>query len=136
MAPFLKILMFVIYCISLISAFHLHRRNKLIVDSDVTVASINIVTSLIKCKQRKIYKCEETSHISNDRFYVRSNTRYVRLVVTPSAAWQLNCRLRPHRGIKGCGDHTIGCVGFLILESKGIGSCCYSMLLPQALIKD
>ena len=36
---------------------------------------------------------------------VRSNTRYVHHVVTPSATWQLNCR--PHRGIKGCGDHTI-----------------------------
>ena len=32
---------------------------------------------------------------------VRSNTRYVHLIVTPSAAWQLNCRLCPHRGIKG-----------------------------------
>ena len=38
---------------------------------------------------------------------VRSNTHYVHLMVTPSAAWQLSCRLRPHRGLKGCGDHTI-----------------------------
>ena len=43
---------------------------------------------------------------------VRSNTRYVHLAVTPSAARQLNRRLRPLRGIKGCRDHTIVCVGF------------------------
>ena len=67
---------------------------------------------------------------------VRSNTRYVHLVVTPSAAPQLNHRLCPHRGIKGYGDHTIVCVWFLILESKGTGRCCYSVLLPQAPIKD
>ena len=43
---------------------------------------------------------------------VRSNTRYVHLVVTPSAAWQLNHRLHPYRGIKGYRDHTIVCGGF------------------------
>ena len=43
---------------------------------------------------------------------VRSNTRYVHRVVTPSAAWQLNHRLHPHGGIKGCGDCTIVCGGF------------------------
>ena len=32
---------------------------------------------------------------------VRSNTRYVHRAVTPSAAWQLNRRLCPHRGKKG-----------------------------------
>ena len=32
---------------------------------------------------------------------VRSNTRYVHLVVTPSAAGQLNRRLCPLRSIKG-----------------------------------
>ena len=43
---------------------------------------------------------------------VRSNTRYVHLVVTPSAVRQLNCRLCPLRRKKGCRDHTIVCVGF------------------------
>ena len=43
---------------------------------------------------------------------VRSNTRYVHIVVAPSAAQQLKSRLRPHRGVKGCGDCTIVCVGF------------------------
>ena len=52
-------------------------------------------------------------------------------MVTPSAAWQLNRRLCPHVGIKGCGDCTSVCVGFLILESKGTGRCCCSVLLPQ-----
>ena len=32
---------------------------------------------------------------------VRNNTHYVHLAATPSAAWQFNCRLHPHRGIKG-----------------------------------
>ena len=43
---------------------------------------------------------------------VRSNTCYVHPMVTPSAAQQLNHTLHPHVGIKGCGDHTIGCMGF------------------------
>ena len=43
---------------------------------------------------------------------VRSNTRYVHLIVTPSAAQQFNCRLPQLRGIKGCGDRTIGYLGF------------------------
>ena len=43
---------------------------------------------------------------------IRSNTRCVHLVVTPSAARQLNHTLRPHRGIKGCRDCTIVCVWF------------------------
>ena len=62
---------------------------------------------------------------------VRSNTHYVHSTVTPFAAWQLNHRFQPHGGIKGCGDCTIVCVGFLILESKETGRCCCSMLLPQ-----
>ena len=43
---------------------------------------------------------------------VRSNTCYVHLVVTPSAAQQLNYRLCPLRSIKGCEDCTIECGGF------------------------
>ena len=37
----------------------------------------------------------------------RSNTCYVHPAVTPSAARQLNRKLHPHVGIKGCGDCTI-----------------------------
>ena len=64
---------------------------------------------------------------------VRSN---VHLSVTPSVAPQLKCRLCPHEGIQECGDHTIEREGLRILESKGTGRCCYSVLLPLALIKD
>ena len=60
---------------------------------------------------------------------VRSNTHKIHSLVTPSAAQQLNCRLHPHEGIEGCGDRTIVCVEFKILESKGTGRCCYSVLL-------
>ena len=67
---------------------------------------------------------------------VRSNTRYIHRVVTPSAAWQPNQRLHPHRGIKGCRDCTIVCMGFEILDSKGTGRCCYSVLLLQVLKKN
>ena len=39
--------------------------------------------------------------------FVRSNTRYVHCVVTPSAAWQLNHRLHPQRSIKGSAETTL-----------------------------
>ena len=38
-----------------------------------------------------LYMCE--------RCYVKSNTRNVQPLVTPSAALQLKCRLHPHEGI-------------------------------------
>ena len=60
---------------------------------------------------------------------VRSNTRYVYHVVTPSAACPLNRRLCPlERYEKECGDCTMH-VGLEMLGSKGTGSvanpCCY-----------
>ena len=55
---------------------------------------------------------------------VRSNTRYVYHAVTPSAAWQLNCRLHPQRSIKGVRRPHQGRVRFQILHSKGTGRCC------------
>ena len=39
---------------------------------------------------------------------VRSNTRYIHRVVTPSAARQLNYRLCPHRSIKGSAETALG----------------------------
>ena len=42
-------------------------------------------------------------HVCNICGIVRSNTCYVHLTVTPSAAWELDHRLHPHVGIKGCG---------------------------------
>ena len=73
------------------------------------IINLNILYAQYKNKKRKDYQ-----HISETfvLFTVRSNTRYVHLAVTPSAARQLNRRLCPHRGIKGCGDRTIVCVGF------------------------
>ena len=54
---------------------------------------------------------------------VRSNTRYVYRVVSPSAACQLNHRLRPlERYKRECGDCTRH-VGPEILDSKGTGRC-------------
>ena len=61
---------------------------------------------------------------------VRSNTRNVHSSVTPSAAPQLKCRLCPHEGIKSAETALYReREGLRILESKGTGRCCYSMLL-------
>ena len=57
-------------------------------------------------------------------YSVRSNTRYVYRVITPSAVCPLNCRLCPlERYKRQCGDCTGG-VGPEMLDSKGTGRCC------------
>ena len=49
---------------------------------------------------------------------VRSNTRNVHSSVIPSAALQLNHRLCPHVGTKGCGDRTIVCGGLYVVANE------------------
>ena len=68
--------------------------------------------------------------ISSENTNVRSNTRYVYRVITPSAMCPRNHMLHPlERYIRQCRDHTV-CerererVGLEILDSKGIGRCC------------
>ena len=48
---------------------------------------------------KAFFPCRGGSNLILGTGTVMSNTRYVHPVVTPSAAWQLNCRLHPHVGI-------------------------------------
>ena len=90
-------------------------------------AKVVKVVSYTGCIQRaalqlfRKYPCVSTILTITHGQIVGSNIRYVHPAVTPSAALQLNRRLHPHTGIKGCGDRTIVC-GVLDIS---VGPPCY-----------